>query len=130
MKKKWIVLLSVVLILFLIVGGAMAVMNGQVKRLDEAGYAAANPQLMPDGLYRGKADTLLVKVEAQVDIRDGKIEKVQLLKHFNGFGQAADAITDRMVDLNQVDVDTVSGAKASSIVIKAAVRDALSTGAP
>ena len=81
-----------------------------------------------DGIYRGKAETVFVKAEVEVEVSDHKIVRIELLKHDNGLGKKAEKITEDMVRMNTVEVDAVSGATSSSQVIKSAVSDALANG--
>lgn len=54
-----------------------------------------------------------------------KIIKITILEHDNGRGEAAEAITDSIIREQKIDVDAVSSATSSSVVIKKAVENAL-----
>ena len=58
------------------------------------------------------------------DISDG----VNILEHRHERGKAAEAITNKIVDEQKIDVDAISGATTSSTVIKKAVENALKNG--
>ncbi|MGI5854788.1 MAG: FMN-binding protein, partial [Bacillota bacterium] len=81
-----------------------------------------------DGIYRGAAETAMVKVAVEVEVIDHKITGINILKHDNGLGKKAEQITGKMIKMNTYDVDVVSGATSSSLVIKSAVSDALAHG--
>jgi len=61
----------------------------------------------------------------EVFLQDGRIQQVNLLEHRHGPGYGAEAIADSIVEANSLDVDSISGATASSIVVKTAVLEAL-----
>jgi len=94
-------------------------------QLNEAELSA-----VADGAYTGEADAGLIRVRAAVTVKDGKIVNISLLQHQNGQGDAAGAITDRMVEEQRIGVDAVSGATYSSRVIQKAVENALRRDAP
>ncbi len=81
---------------------------------------------LPDGTYRGEYDGGLVKAVVDVQVADGRIEKVTIISHRNGMGQAAEAIVDDVVTKQSLEVDTISGATRSSKVILKAIEAALS----
>lgn len=128
MRKAWKIVLGVVALLFVLVAVMMMVMGGQMRELEALDYAGADISQLADGTYRGRAEALLVKAEAEVEVAAGRIARVRLIRHDHGLGSAAEAIVERFAEESRVDVDTVSGATASSIVIKAAVLDALTQG--
>ena len=81
-----------------------------------------------DGVYEGESETELVKVKVSVEVKDGTIKDVKILKHDCGLGGPANALADKIKEKNDVEIDAVSGATASSKVIKDAVRKALRKG--
>lgn len=83
-----------------------------------------------DGTYRGRAETSLIKAEVEVKTAANRIISVRILNHDSGLGKKAERITDDMVRMNTYDVDVISGATASSRVIKCAVSAALAEGQP
>lgn len=123
MKKfiKFIVIFFAILIVMLAI--VFIKMGTDMKNLS---YQEVNMNSINDGLYRGKAETSLVKVEVEVEIKDKQIIRIDILKHDNGKGEKAEQITSHMIDKNTYDVDALSGATTSSEVIKSAVSNALS----
>ena len=85
-------------------------------------------QNVEDGVYLGDAETSLVKVEVEVTVEDHQISDIKIIKHENGKGEPAEAITLDMIENNTSEVDTVTGATMSSKVIMAAVTSALEKG--
>lgn len=67
----------------------------------------------------------IIYAKVEVDVSGGKIIDVRILEHRQERGKAAEAVANEIVDEQRIDVDTVSGATNSSIVIKKAVEVAL-----
>lgn len=79
-----------------------------------------------DGTYVGShAMEPFVSVELEVSIQDGRVVAIDLIDHDNGRGQAAEAILSRVIEQNELPVDVVSGATASSKALMYAVADAV-----
>ncbi|MGI6738075.1 MAG: FMN-binding protein [Christensenellales bacterium] len=124
--KKIIIAL---IILILVIGlAAFIVMGKQIKKLEEQDFSVVDIATLADGTYKGSASALVVTAKVDVAIKDGKIKQIELLEHSHGPGYGADAICDNIVTANTPDVDSISGATYSSIVIKSAVLQALKSG--
>jgi len=87
-------------------------------------------QRVADGEYIGFYDAILVKVTVKVVVKNHKIETIELLQHDNGRGADAEIIPENVVKAQSLQVDTVSGATASSKVILEAIELALKEGIP
>lgn len=125
--KKTLKILLIILIAFavLIISAFMIVkvrMSNQVEAFDRSEVDISK---VADGIYDGQSETELVKVEVRVTVSDGEIKDIEILKHECGKGRPANAIVNDMIEKNDIEVDTVSGATMSSEVIKDAVRNAL-----
>lgn len=77
------------------------------------------------GRYTGRWDTPLVKVEVAVTADNGSLTEIQILKHECGRGKPAEAIIESVLEKQSLQVDTVSGATYSSMVILRAIENAL-----
>lgn len=123
-KKRTIVaLLAAALVLAL----AALVWQNLPRRIT-ATDAAFDLSQLTDGRYVGSCDNGPVKVVVAVDVQNHAITGVEILKHDNGRGSAANAITADVVRRQSVEVDTVAGATYSSDTILKAVETALSKG--
>jgi len=85
-----------------------------------------NVSLVQNGTYSGSFDAILVAADIDVIVRDGQIISIVLNSHKNERGAAAEIITDAVIMSQSLDVDTVSGATNSSLVILKAIENALS----
>jgi uncharacterized protein with FMN-binding domain len=78
-----------------------------------------------DGVHRGRHSSFPVNVIVDVVVTNHSIVRIDLVKHFNGQGQAAEAILDDVVARQTLQVDAITGATISSKCILKAVEDAL-----
>lgn len=78
-----------------------------------------------DGEYLGSYESFVVKASVKTTVKDGKITRIDVLDHFNGLGEKAEEVIDYIVEKQSLQVDSVSGATVSSVVIKKAVEVSL-----
>ncbi len=83
---------------------------------------------IPDGIYIGSAEVLWIAAEVKVQVKDHSIVKIDLIKHKNGRGGKAEAIPDKVVEAQSLQVEAISGATNSSKVILKAIENALRSG--
>jgi uncharacterized protein with FMN-binding domain len=81
-----------------------------------------------DGVYRGEARRFPVLVRVEVTVAGGRITAFEILKHRNGRGRAAEVLAAEVVARQTVEIDAVSGATYSSMVILKAGENALRSG--
>ena len=119
--------LAIGLVILLLAVGIIVyvLMVRQINKLEEQSFDLVDLASLPDGRYQGEATALLVTARVEVFLQDGRIQQVNLLEHRHGPGYGAEAIADSIVEANSPDVDSISGATASSIVVKTAVLEAL-----
>ena len=125
-KKLVMILIMLFLLLASIFGTAYIDRVGEYKRaVKETTIEEVNISDIPDGVYIGEYDVNFIYAKVEVDVSGGKIIDVRILEHRQERGKAAEAVANEIVDEQRIDVDTVSGATNSSIVIKKAVEVAL-----
>jgi len=93
-----------------------------LKTLD---IPAIDLSAVEDGVYEGSYKALPISVEVLVTVREHQITEIELVKHTNGQGEAAEAVTGSVMEAQSLQVDAVSGATYSSKVILLAIGDAL-----
>jgi uncharacterized protein with FMN-binding domain len=84
--------------------------------------------LKTDGTYRGNYDLsgTPVNVVLDVTIQDHKIIEIKIVEHFcSPIGKKAEKIISKIIAAQNLDVDVISGATASSKSIIKAVENAL-----
>ena len=130
MKKAFRFFLVLFLILIILAVSCTAMMNKGMEKAKNELILIEDPDLskVDDGIYKGKYDTMLVKAEVEVSVVNHKIVSILIIKHENGKGKPAETIVDTIIKDNSTDVELVAGATMSSLVIRAAVIDALNKG--
>ena len=76
-----------------------------------------------DGEYLGNYKIFPVEVKVKVTIKDKEVINIELLEHFNGLGTPAEEVINQIIIKQSLQVDNITGATLSSIVIKKAVED-------
>ena len=129
MKRALKILLIIPAVLALLIITMCAVivirMNSQVKSFDRSEVDVSQ---VKDGIYEGRSETDMVKVDVRVTVSNGDISDIEIVRHECGKGKIANVIVEDMIEKDDVEVDAVSGATFSSEVIKDAVRNALRKG--
>lgn len=77
------------------------------------------------GTYIGECDVGYIYAKVKVAVEDGQITGIEILEHKQERGKKAEKITDRIVEQQTLQVDAVSGATNSSLVIRKAVENAM-----
>ena len=128
MKRKRVLLV----VLAVVIAGAItglglirAKMSDIERQLEGITISDVNLAQVEDGVYTGSHSVFPVSAEVRVTVRDHTITAIELVKHEHGKGEAAEVITDRVVESQSLLVDTISGATHSSKVILKAVENAL-----
>ncbi len=119
------------LIAVVLVAGAAAVRMVVMQNRLNRGYAEVSPielESLRDGTYRGSFSDFMVMVDLEVDVRDGAIREIRIIRQESGPNHDAAETVDRIVHDQTPLVDMVSGATGSSKAIIIAVHRAL-TGA-
>ena len=129
--KKKIVLCAVML--FLLVGLVWGVyylesVTDYKQAVKETTFEEINISDISDGVYIGEYDVDFIYAKVEVTVQNGEITNINILEHRHERGKAAEAITNKIVDEQKIDVDAISGATNSSAVIKKAVENALKNG--
>ena len=130
MKKIFRVFIVLIFFVLILVVSCTAMMNKEMEKAKNELMLVEDPDLskVEDGTYKGKVETMLVKVELEVSVKNHKIISISIIKHDNGKGKPAEAIVDAIVKDNSTDVELIAGATMSSLVIRAAVIDAVNKG--
>jgi uncharacterized protein with FMN-binding domain len=97
---------------------------------DFAAIQAEMPDLSDkaDGIYRGAYDLPGAPVDVTLDVHleNAKITGIDIVRHFcSPIGKKAEKITERIIEKQSLQVDTITGATGSSKAILKAVEDAL-----
>lgn len=126
-KKKWPLITAAIVLLVFLAGGLFYLDSVQQYQKHVAGMTVADVDFssIPDGTYEGSADETFIRVRVRVTVKDGAVSDIALIEHENGRGKPAEAIIGEIINRQTLNVDAVSGATNSSIIIKKAVENAL-----
>jgi len=81
---------------------------------------------IPDGVYTGECNVTFIYAKVEVTVKSGEIADIAILEHRNERGKPAESVINDILDKQKIDVDAVSNASNSSMVIKKAIENALS----
>ncbi len=81
-----------------------------------------------NGEYSGECLGDLITAKVNVSVKNGAVSKIDIIEHKHGPGRGADKITEDIIKKQSLEVDAVTGASNSSIVIRKAVENALRKG--
>jgi uncharacterized protein with FMN-binding domain len=99
-----------------------------IAKIDKLTIDDVRPATLSDGNYTGTESIVPVTASVRVTVRDGKITAIKMLSHSHGPGHGADAILDRVIAAQSLEVDAVSGSTYSSKVVRKAIELALKQG--
>jgi uncharacterized protein with FMN-binding domain len=84
-----------------------------------------NLDSLKNGEYYGEYDAYFVAAKVKVMVEDHQIINIELIEHENGRGKAGEKVIPRVLEKQNLEVDTITGATASSKVILKAIELAL-----
>lgn len=114
--------LAVVVILTFL---GMKGLESNMHRLTAMELADIDLQTMADGTYSGSYQVFPVSVRVEVTVKEHELVGIRLVEHRHGRGKAAEVVVDRVMEAQRLQVDAVSGATYSSMVILKAIDNAL-----
>jgi uncharacterized protein with FMN-binding domain len=128
MKKNKKVIF-IVLAAILVIGGAFAAkyfsdFSSYREAVEEITIGEVDLSTVPDGIYTGSSEAVWVGATVEVTVRDHQITEIKL-DHRHGQGEAAEVITDHVLEAQSLQVDIISGVTSSSKVILKAIENAL-----
>lgn len=124
-KRILLVVIGVIALIFLFGTLALNLLENRLEKIVAREIETLNLNEIEDGQYIGKAGSFPVTVTVEVTIDSHMITDIEILKHNNGQGKSAEAIVEKVLTKQQLNVDTISGATYSSKVILLAIEDAL-----
>lgn len=99
-----------------------------MKEIDQISIGNPDLSMVKDGRWIGSCSTSLVSAETAVTVTNHRINNIDILRHDCGLGKPAEAIVDRVIAAQSLQVDAVSGATGSSKVILKSIEVALKKG--
>lgn len=128
--KKYIILCLIVILVICCVMGINYLISIKNYKEKVNNIVIKNVDLTnkEDGKYIGEFDADVISAKVEVEVKNHKIENIYLLQHKNERGKKAEVVTQKVVDSQSLNVDTISGATNSSKVILKAIQNALDNG--
>lgn len=133
MSRKKLFKRILVIMIVLILGisavfyfGLKTILNRFSKEVSKIEISNVDISRIDDGVYTGEHfvnDS--VGAEVKVTIKNKKIANINFIEHKCGRGKKAEGIVNTVIDKQSLNVDTISGATGSSIIILKAIENAL-----
>ncbi|MGH0051784.1 MAG: FMN-binding protein [Sphaerochaetaceae bacterium] len=121
--KYLLIVLAIVLLIVVFV-----LMNHRIERnldqLSNLPITEINFDQIQDGTYVGTYAVFPIRVKLSAQIEQGRLTTLSLQEHRNGQGQKAEELLEHVLAAQSLQVDTVSGATYSSMVILKAIESA------
>lgn len=121
-KKLFRVVVASLVVLIIMMSSIFIIFQWQYRSINYTNIDMAD---VADGIYRGKADTLLLKVEVDVEVEDHKIKNIEFIEHVTTYEEVGEHIVNKIIEENSYQIDVVTSATASTKVITSAVNKAL-----
>lgn len=128
--KKIIIIIIIIVVLLIAIGGATAIIFSNISKkfnsyIDQITIEHIDMTNIPNGIYTGTSDSVVVKAVVEIEVEDHIIMKIEILEHRTGRGREGEKVIYKILEEQRVDVDGISGATYSSLVIQDAVQKAL-----
>ncbi|HPF16356.1 MAG TPA: FMN-binding protein [Thermotogota bacterium] len=130
-NKRKTVLIVLLFIAIVVIAGIFIIKNlidkleVSLEELKDMEIENVDISKIPNGIYKGQYAQFPIDVVLSVTVDNGQITDIQIQKHVNGKGKDAEKITDKVISQKNLQVDTITGATYSSIVILKAIEQAL-----
>ena len=130
-KRGIIAVVGVGAAIGLFFGGTMLVNTMRYRRIvDNIEISTPDLSRVADGTFNASFDAILVSADVSVTVESGVITEIVINDHHTGRDDArrAEVVIIDVVENQSLEVDTVSGATNSSLIILNAVQIALESG--
>lgn len=130
-KHKLITYLGLGLLAFIIIFGAAMFfsLKGNMKDINNLVVENIDFTNIDDGVYQGEyyyQDE--IGATLRVTVLNGEVTAIEIVEHLYGTGKDAELIIDDVITEQSLQVDTITGATSSSILMLKAIENALIGG--
>ncbi|MGM0462202.1 MAG: FMN-binding protein [Fibrobacterota bacterium] len=101
-----------------------------LESLDSAEITAIDFTDIRDGIYAGRAARLPISAQVEMHVKDGHLNNMNIFIRRSTRRAETQETARRVIQNQTLDVDVVSGATYSSVLILKAMEDALKKGLP
>ena len=125
--KKYIIIgaISIAVVCSILAINYMKKISNYKDKVNNIVIKDVNLDNKEDGKYIGEFDADVISAKVEIEIKNKKIININILEHKSERGTPAYVITKKVVDAQNLKVDTISGATNSSKVILKAIENAL-----
>jgi uncharacterized protein with FMN-binding domain len=129
MKKFLISAVCLVVVAAMLLGGKYIYDLVSYRRIMEA-VVIQTPDIsqIQNGCYNGFFDAVFISADVDVFVENHRITEIIINNHYNDRGSSGEAIIIDVIENQSLEIDTVSGATNSSLVILKAIQNALESG--
>ena len=114
-------ILGVIVVLIIGFSIMVNVLKKDLTALGNIQFKDIDISAIENGKFHGEYQVSPISVKLDVYIENGKFLKIDLLEHKNGKGKPAEAILQKIIDSQKINVDSIAGATYSSNAIKKAI---------
>lgn len=129
LKHIFRMIVLIILVIVVLSTGFMGYTQSKLNQLVQMPVSNVSLDIIDDGTFEGNYSVFPVTVKINVTVKGHKITEILILRHINGQGGKAEAIIDRVIEKQSLQVDIISGATYSSKVILKAIENALTEDA-
>ncbi|QNO15508.1 FMN-binding protein [Alkalicella caledoniensis] len=123
MLKK--IVIGIVVLLVIFGGGRLAIHVMSKNLVKDVVVSSVDLASISDGEYIGAISMEPVNAEVKVIVENSIIKDIIILKHEHGLGEKGERVIENVIESQSLEVDTISGATASSTIILKAIENAL-----
>lgn len=124
-RRKVLMVIGFLVFMAIVATGAFRVIERRLLELPQLAIAEVDFSAIPDGSYMGKFRRFPVSAEVEVSVEGDSVKGIKLLSHRHGPGHGAEGILDEVILRQSLQVDVISGATYSSVVILKSLETAL-----
>jgi uncharacterized protein with FMN-binding domain len=133
MIRKTLIVTFIAIGVFIIISIAMMMkmrlLLKEQKKVRDMAIPAIDMTKVSDGTYEGNFTYLNSSCAVEVQVKDHKIVTIKILKNSNtSHAKKAEAVIDRIIQVQSLKVDAVTGATTTSKALMKAVENALVKG--
>ena len=126
MRKVIIIFLTIVFVLALVIGGGIIYLNRGLDKVGKVEVKPINLATIEDGTYKGKYEGYRWSNELEITIKNHQIVKITVIDDVVFVKpEVSEELFARIIDQQNIDVEVVTGATATSKAYLKAIENGL-----
>ncbi|RQD70106.1 MAG: FMN-binding protein [Tindallia sp. MSAO_Bac2] len=94
------------------------------RAIEQISFQGGDIASVEDGIYEGSYDAILIQAHVTVHVEDGVIKDIEY-EHIHERGARGEMVIENVLEEQSLQVDTITGATDSSLVLLKAIEKAL-----